>query len=327
VVGDMLWAVSKVGLVLGGGGITGAAYHFGVLFSIRLATGWDPDRAEVIVGTSSGSFVAAMVRGGALDLHTLVGDSHTVEEAQEWLSGHCYQRGRPQGLLRWMRRGVLPGVVSPNLSLLLGSPGLYHTTGLAAWVRDSIGPLADSWPSLPTVIPAFDLQARRRVVFGTEAAPDVGLADAVAASSAVPFVYEPVKLDGRWYVDGGVTSGTSADLVLAHAEPLDLLIVIAPLAAAESRPGARFYEDMFDRVGRTALAAELQHIRETWPTTEVLVLRPDDRVLPHSRPNPMSTDSAIPSFLTTLRSMRDELARSSTWDVLERHLVDSEAAA
>ena len=35
--------VSSVGLVLGGGGITGAAFHFGTLLALRMATGWDPN--------------------------------------------------------------------------------------------------------------------------------------------------------------------------------------------------------------------------------------------------------------------------------------------
>jgi len=319
--------VSKVGLVLGGGGITGASYHFGSLFALRLATGWNPDDAEVIVGTSCGAFVAAMIRGNSLNLETLVGDADTLAEAKGWLSGRVYRRGRPQGLVRWLRRGVLPGITSPNLALVLGSPGLYHTEGIAEWVVDSVGPLADSWPSRPTVIAAYDLEARQRVAFGTDAAPDVPLKSAVAASSAVPFVYEPVRLDGRWYVDGGIASGTNADLVLASPEPLDLVIVIAPLAAADSRPGARFYEDLFDRAGRTALAAELRKIRTAWPDTDVLVLRPDDRVLARTRPNPMSIDAAIPSFLVTLRSMRDELARSANWELIARHLVGDEVAA
>jgi NTE family protein len=49
--------VSKVGLVLGGGGITGAAYEMATLMSLQLATGWNPDDAEVVVGTSSGSLI------------------------------------------------------------------------------------------------------------------------------------------------------------------------------------------------------------------------------------------------------------------------------
>ena len=77
--------MSRVGLVLGGGGITGAAYHFGTLLAVQMATGWDPDDAEVIIGTSSGSFAGAMVRGDALSLDTLIGPSGSVDEAAEWL--------------------------------------------------------------------------------------------------------------------------------------------------------------------------------------------------------------------------------------------------
>lgn len=318
---DTLTPMSGVGLVLGGGGVTGASYHFGTLFALRLATGWDPNDADVVVGTSSGAFVAAVVRGGALELDTIIGDSHTMEDANAWLQGHIYQRSRPQGFGRWLRRGVLPGLRSPNLTLVLGSPGLYRTDGLEDWVEASIGVMADGWPDRPTVIASYDLEARRRVAFGTNGAPDVALKTAVAASAAVPFVYEPVQIDGKWYIDGGVASGTSADLVLACPDPLDLVIVIAPLAATESRPGGRFYEDMFDRAGRTALASELHRIRDEWPGTDILVLRPDDRVLALTRPNPMAVEAAIPSFLATLRSMRDELARTSNWEVLERHLT------
>jgi len=315
-----------VGLVLGGGGVTGASYHFGTLFALRMATGWEPSDADVIIGTSCGAFVAAMIRGGALHLGTLVGDASSAEEANDWLHGHLYRRARPQGLLRWMRRGLLPGLTSPNLSLVLGSPGLYTTDGIQDWVRDSIGDLADDWPERPTVIPAFDLERRRRVPFGTVDAPHVSLAAAVAASSAVPFVYEPVPIDGRWYLDGGVASGTSVDLILANEQPLDLVIVVAPLASTESRPGARFYEDMFDRAGRTALAGELQRLRAEWPSTDVLVLRPDDRVLTRTRPNPMAIEAAVPSFLVTLRSMRDQLARPAHWAMLERNLMTDRAA-
>ena len=86
-------------------------------------------------------------------------------------------------------------------------------------------------------------------------------------------------------------------------------------------------KDMFDRAGRTALVVELDLIRSTWPDTDLLVLRPDDRVLEESRPNPMSVEAAIPSFLVTLRSMRDELAHSSTWELLEKHLVTERKAS
>src|SRR5215467_490822 len=54
----------RIGLVLGAGGAVGHAFHAGVLAALEEATGWQPDSAEVIVGTSAGSIVAALVRAG-----------------------------------------------------------------------------------------------------------------------------------------------------------------------------------------------------------------------------------------------------------------------
>ncbi len=313
--------VSKVGLVLGGGGITGAAFHFGALLAIRMATGWEPDDAEVIVGTSSGAFAAAMVRGGRLDLETLVGDTHDRDEVAARLSKYVYRRTPPKGLARWVRKGLLPGLTKqPNLELTLGSPALNTTEGIAEWVEETLGDLALMWPDHPTVIVAFDLESKERVPFGTEAAPPVPLKDAVAASTAVPFIFQPVKLNDRWYADGGIASGTSLDLVLANPEPLDLVLVVAPLAAEDSR-------NPFDRVGRSALEAELEVLRTTWPDCDVLVFSPDSRVLAAARPNPLSVKAAVPSFLRTLMSMREQLGHQDVWTVLERHIVSAENRA
>jgi predicted acylesterase/phospholipase RssA len=262
-----------------------------------------------------------MVRGNQLTLETFVGEAKTREEIAEVLRQRVFRRSRPSGMLRWMRRGLLPGLRRPDLNLVLGSPAIHSTEGLADWVEDAVGDLADSWPDHATVIVAYDLHCRRRMPFGTEEAPPARLKDAVAASAAVPFIFQPVRIRDHWYADGGIVSGTSADLLLGAETPLDLVIVIAPLAAAERRPGARFHEDIFDRFGRTALEGEIRLIKESWPNTEVLVLRPDYRVLLAARPNPMSADAAMPGFLRTLRSMKHELAAPATWDLLKRHLV------
>lgn len=312
---------------MGGGGITGAAFHFGTLLSLEMATGWDPNSSEVLVGTSSGAFVGAMVRGDQLNLETFTGTGRTGAEIEEFLSGYLYTRGAPRGAIRWIRRGLLPSISRPSLHAVVGSPGMFRTEGLQQWVGDAVGPLANSWPSKPTVLVAYNVKDRVRVPFGTEAAPEATLAEAVAASSAVPFIYEPVRIGDRWYADGGLASGTSLDLVLANPEPLDLVIVVAPFAATAPRSGGRMYEDMFDRVGRKALAAELTVLKEAWPDTDVVVLRPDEAVLELSRPNPMSAAAAIPTFLASLRSMQRQLARKSVWSILSRHLKDAPAHA
>jgi NTE family protein len=313
--------VSSVGLVLGGGGVTGAAFHFGTLFALEMATGWDPADADVLIGTSCGAVVGSILRSRALTLEALVGDAEGREEMAHSLGKRLYQRRRPKGVGRWIRHGVLPGILNPGLQFAVGCPAPYCTEGIAEWIREHIGEDADGWPEEPTIVVAYEVEGRRRVAFGTDEAPDTDIATAAAASSAVPLIFDPVTIGEKRYVDGGVASGTSADLLLAADEPLDLIIVIAPMASVEARQGARFYEGVLDRLGGTALSAELDAIHEAWPDTDVVVLRPDSGVLEEARPNPMSTAAAIPAFLRTLRSMRTELARPGVWSILERHLL------
>lgn len=314
--------------MLGGGGVTGAAYEMAALMAIEIATGWDPNQAEVVVGTSSGAFVASLVRHGALTLDSLVLPADDRSDVTLRIRSHVYTRGPGVDLGKWLRHGIVPGVRSPGLNLFLGSPAPYTSGGLARWVAAHIGEdAALGWPGEPTAIVAHDLQRGARVAFGTDDAPDVTIADAVAASSAVPLIFRPYPIDGRLYVDGGVSSGTHADLVLGHPEPLDLVLVIAPLAADTQRKRARFHEKMFDRVGTTALTEEIALIRSAWPETEIVVLSPAPSVQNAARPNPMDPAKAVPTFMRTLISMKRTLASSEVWSRLEDHLVRSPRSA
>jgi NTE family protein len=56
-----------------------------------------------------------------------------------------------------------------------------------------------------------DRRSGRRVVFGAPGAPPADVADAVLASCAIPWVFAPVEIGGREYVDGGVWSVTNLD--------------------------------------------------------------------------------------------------------------------
>lgn len=312
--------MSRVGLVLGGGGITGASYHLAALFAINLATGWHPNDSEVIVGTSAGSFVASTIRAGDLSIDSIVRPHEGREQVAERIQRQIFQRQRPSGVIRWVRRGLLPGLRKPGVTLLLGSPALHHAGGIADWVVEQTGAMADGWPDRATVIVAYDIADNSRVAFGTVAAPDVALKDAVAASSAVPVIFNPYEIDGHYYVDGGIISGTHADLLLGNSDPLDFVLVLAPMAAEEPREGARFYEGVFDRVGRTALYDELRAIESAWPDTDIVVLQPSPMVMAAMRPNPMEPAAAVPTFVRTLASMRNKLAKPEVWTVLDRHL-------
>src|SRR5690606_28939332 len=112
--------MSKVGLVLGGGGITGASFEMATLMALELATGWSADDAEVIVGTSSGAFVASLVRNGALTLDSMVGPQDDRADVTERIRGHVFAKGPNSGLGTWVRHGVVPGIRRPGLNLFMG---------------------------------------------------------------------------------------------------------------------------------------------------------------------------------------------------------------
>ena len=80
----------------------------------------------------------------------------------------------------------------------------------------------------------------RRVVLSGERIP---LAQLVAASSAVPGLLAPQKINGTRYVDGGVRSGVSVDL----ASPARTLVIVAPLAGAMFGPFGRYVEGRTDK--------------------------------------------------------------------------------
>src|SRR3712207_9341276 len=55
----------------------------------------------------------------------------------------------------------------------------------------------------------------KRVVFGKPGAPRASVADAVQASCSIPWVFRPVRIGDREYVDGGAWSLTNLDLTAA----------------------------------------------------------------------------------------------------------------
>ena len=75
----------RVGLVLGGGGAVGLAYHAAALAALEHELEWDPRDAEVIVGTSAGAVIAALLRRGvsAADLAGYAASIKTARAMRE----------------------------------------------------------------------------------------------------------------------------------------------------------------------------------------------------------------------------------------------------
>jgi len=84
---------------------------------------------------------------------------------------------------------------------------------------------------------ATDYASGKRVVFGDEGAPVASLAEAVAASCAIPGYFEPVSVNGRRYVDGGLHSFCNLDLL--QGIDLDVVICFSSLTSRTWNGGTK----------------------------------------------------------------------------------------
>jgi NTE family protein len=245
----------RVGLVLGAGGVLGGAWLAGALAAVTEGTGWDPAAADVIVGTSAGSMIGALLAGGVPPWFMV------AHSAGESFPGLLDVTGQPTDEADRSAGGVLVRRKGfPDLrpySVTLGVRALrnprQHRLGaaMAAWaprglastrpLRETVQRVVPSgWAQHPALwIVATDCGTGRRVVFGRDDAPPAELTQAVAASCAVPGIYRPVRIGERTYVDGGAWSPSNLDAV-SRAE-LDLVLCLNPLSSrpAELRRAGR----------------------------------------------------------------------------------------
>jgi NTE family protein len=316
--------MARVGLVLSAGGMVGHAFHAGVLSALEETTGWDPRTADVIVGTSAGSVVAAMLRAGfsAADVANRA-RGRPISPAGALLEQKASLGGARRPLRGPAGRG--PGMASPaRVARALWEPWRVGPGSLVAAVlprgRSSTDPVSaplrglygSGWPRKPTWITAVELDRGRRVVFGRPGAPSAAIADAVAASCAIPGYFEPVTIDGVRYVDGGAHTPSNAD-VLAE-ERLDLVIVSSPMSSAFGTLRVGLDLPVRQAVG-LALTREVAALRRRG--IRVTIFQPtvaDQRVMAG---NPLDAAKRAPVCEQVQRSTRERLGRTS-----ERRLVE-----
>ena len=180
---DVVRKPLKIGLALGGGAARGFA-HVGVIAVLEEA-GLKP---QIVVGTSAGSLVAALYATGKTSAQ-LQQTALNMEEV---------------AITDWM--------------LPIFGRGMFRGEALARYVNELTANRLIENMTIPLGIVATDLNNGQAVLFQKG---DTGTA--VRASSAVPAVFVPVRINGRDYVDGGLVSPVpvrfarqmGADIVIA----------------------------------------------------------------------------------------------------------------
>lgn len=225
-------------LILGGGGITGIAWEIGLMLGL-LERGVDLTRAEVTVGTSAGSVVAAMVLGGrtleqlyAEQLKVFDGERH-VTLGRVMLLRYAWALWREKTPVGFGARIGHLALVTKTETEDERRPAFEALLGRAA-----------AWPERPLQITAVNAATGEFRVFDKNSG--VALIDAVGASAAVPGVWPPVSIGGARYIDGGMRSVTNAHL----AQGRKRVVILAPLPfGAGALPSVRVESEALRAAG------------------------------------------------------------------------------
>jgi NTE family protein len=309
----------------------GGAWLTGGLEALATETGWDPASADRIVGTSAGSMMGGLLASGVPPWFMV---AHSAGETFEGLVG---ADGRPAGSASrsagadFRYAGGLPPIGPGSWELIFNSlraPRRHRPTALlAGWLpRGFISnePLKETIrrvvPSGWTDHPGFwavacDYADGHRVAFGREDAPPAELADAVAASCSIPGFYQPVKIAGRRYVDGGLWSTSNLDIL--RNENLDLVICLNPTSSLHPphawNPVERL-AGLMQRASGRRLGTERKVVQAAG--AEVILIQPTDEDHAAMGPNLMSNRNRNPVIQTAIRTVREQLRAPGVAELL-----------
>jgi NTE family protein len=229
----------KQALVLGGGGVVGIAWETGIVAGL-LDGGVDLRRAEAIIGTSAGSIIGTRLAAGP-DLR--------VAEARTRVPIPPLEGGPDMAVLakvfgRWT---TIEHVDDGFLREIGALAAQARTVAEDAWIAAAGGAAQVSeWPHDQLRLVAVDIESGALGVH--DRASGAPLERAIAASCAIPGMFPPVTINGRRFMDGGVRSGTSADL-LADDAPRHV-VVIAPICAGTAGFGELAERCLDDEIER-----------------------------------------------------------------------------
>ncbi|MGC8461740.1 MAG: patatin-like phospholipase family protein [Candidatus Dormibacteria bacterium] len=343
----------KRALVLCGGGITGLTYEVGALRALDdVLVDMSVNDFDIFVGTSAGSIISALLANAispteiALSLHD---PRSQYQLPSPWV---LYQPNFKEMFQRSLR---LPRAVWEFADLLLKTPqtlnlfdlldavtlllpsGLCDPAGLMNYLHTILTSrtYTDDFSQLDSdlFVVTCALDTEQRVVFSRHQHPHVPISQAVTASSAVPMLFKPVRIDGIDYVDGG-TKGISA-IDVAVDNGAKLIVVINPIVPvdAEEVPhpehnhlasGTRLaslgfrsvYNQVFRGMLHDSLVDHIQLVRERHPDVDILLIEPrsdDDKMFFHEL---MSFSARLMVLQHGYESVSNGL--SDSWDAVSK---------
>ncbi len=304
----------KVALVLGGGGITGGVYEMGVLKALdEFLINRSVNELDIYVGVSAGALVAAGMAAGLAPRRLVSvlslgkGPFPPFRRADlytpNWKEYGKRLQAVPGALMGaawhslWPLRDDQPVDLVESLTRVVPS-GLFSNAPLGIWMEKLLAGagLPTTWEGLncELYLPALNLDTGHLTVFGEVGTRHMSLGKAVCASSAIPFVFQPVEIDGQEFVDGGMDANLPIDIAIRHGA--SLVIAVHPLvpllnlpiggrSGAEGLLSARGGTTVLDQVYRTLVHGRerdrIVAVRDRYPEIPILLIEPsfDDSLM------------------------------------------------
>jgi predicted acylesterase/phospholipase RssA len=342
----------RIALALAGGGPLGAIYEIGALCALQdCVTGLDFNRFDHYIGVSAGGFIAA---GLANDLTPHQMCSIFIEDRKHeddfdpaWMLKPAWAEfgarlARLPGLLTsalwaWGVQGSSLGSALERLGAafptgMLDNEGIHHHIE-RLFAREGRSNDFRQLRSRLTLV-ATELDTGEAAPFGRPGWDHVPISRAIQASAALPGLFPPVKIDGKYYVDGALKKTLHATQALE--EGVDLLICLNPLVpfhASPERFGKRriptlveggfpaVMSQTFRSMIHSRLALGFKHYEVDYPDTDIVLIEPDHRDAELFFANTFSyrqrRQMAEHAYQQTRQMLRERLPTLTP--VLERH--------
>jgi NTE family protein len=260
----------NLALVLGGGGSSGNAWMIGIVAGLAEAGIDLPQRADLVIGTSSGANAAAQVLSGIAPADLLAA---TLVPPPAPPAGAPRPQRPPQmdAVFERMRTISAAATSAAELQRAMAAYGLESDARFPPEVAQQRRSLVASrlpsldWPQKPMLIVTVDAETGELAALDRNSG--VPLADAATAATALPGAGPTHAINGRRYISGGVRSADNADLAASYAN----VLVLTPFSL---RTGL-LPEGQFEGLRRPPgadLASEIETLRRTGSHVQVISL-------------------------------------------------------
>jgi NTE family protein len=220
--------MSKKALVLGGGGVVGIAWESGIIAGMK-AAGVDISLADIIVGTSAGSIIGSQLCSGR-DFDQAETPGTQLVEQLEQLNQALDPKLLAKTFALWTSTNTITAPLAAQIGQLAKQACGWTEQD---WLHNSqTMHRVNDWSHRDLRIISVDCDSGKICIHRRHTS---NLQQAIAASCAIPGVFPTVTIDNSTHMDGGVISGTNAQ-VLLEDKP-NYVLILAPITTATSPLG------------------------------------------------------------------------------------------